>query len=98
MTIAELHEQLTPLWPNYELAVHWRFVKTGNEYEVKWRPEGNMGLLSEYPVEVTGKVLSRVLEEVLHKATEFKAQIEAVQSRDFDEAVAEGSRRGPYGK
>lgn len=82
-TLLALHGHLTEMWANYELVVHWRFTKEGNEYEIKWRPEGNLGLLSDFPVEVTAPTLERAVEETMHRSTEWLAQVR--EARDLEE-------------
>jgi hypothetical protein len=80
-TIPELQAQLAALWPKYELVVHWRVTTQGDEFEVRWRPEGNLGLLSDFPVEVTADTLQGALAETRDRALEWIARIrEAVET------------------
>lgn len=80
MTLLEAQIRLTELWPNYELVCGWAFERTGAHYHARWRPEGNMGLLSEYPVEIEGEVgtsMDNVLAELVEKATKWKEEMDA---------------------
>lgn len=77
MTLLEVHIALTELWPNYELVCYWRFEKTGTTYRAEWRPEGSLGLLSDYPAVAEGPSQSLVLDELVAKARAWKEEIDA---------------------
>lgn len=77
MTLLEAHVALTELHPNYELVFYWRFEKTGTTYCAQWRPEGNFGLLTDYPAETEGPSQERVLDELVQKAQAWKERVNA---------------------
>lgn len=77
MNLYEAHVALTELHPNYELVCYWRFEKTGATYAAQWRPEGNFGLITDYPAETEGASQERVLDELVQKARKWKEQVDA---------------------
>lgn len=78
VTLYELQVRLTELWPNYELQVGWKFVRTGTAYYAKWRPEvGRVGLLSDWVIECEGIHQATVFERLVRKTVQWKGEFDA---------------------